>query len=336
MSRKERGGEERGMPPVASREFESEQRSPEPRFSLSFSFVSLFLRQRLSSARSHTSAPRVAFLLVVVCIANVGKRVPPDRERENSLERVPKKLKHLIDDDDDEGHRPVVARLPPGAFSRCLPLSLTEATPRVGHKRKRERERGDGAWRLRNGRDEKKTAEGKTLTTPRVRFFLLNLDPHPLSLSLETKQKHIPLKARYVDAMAVSARAAEAGKSLGEAVSAGVSAALAPRLTRVVFHAGGAMAPALNAAAAIAAAPARKKASAAAATTAAAAAATVAPATAAPLSPVEGLLVRVLPSPSASSVAVGDVVAFRAPAVSPEEARAVGAWPSEGQAEVRV
>ena len=183
---------------------------------------------------------------------------------------------------------------------------------------------------------KKKTAEGKTLTTPRVRFFLFNLDPHPLSLSLETKQKHIPLKARYVDAMAVSARAAEAGKSLGEAVSAGVSAALAPRLTRVVFHAGGAMAPALNAAAAIAAAPARKKASAAAATTAAAAAATVAPATAAPLSPVEGLLVRVLPSPSASSVAVGDVVAFRAPAVSPEEARAVGAWPSEGQAEVRV
>lgn len=139
--------------------------------------------------------------------------------------------------------------------------------------------------------------------------------------------------------MAVSTRAAEAGKTFGEAISAGVSAMMAPRLTRVVFHAGGAMAPALNAAAAVAP-PARRKAAAAASTAAAAAAATTTAAAASaapppPLPPIEGLLVRVLPSPSAASVAVGDVVAFHAPAVSPEEARAVGAWPSEGQAGVR-
>lgn len=134
--------------------------------------------------------------------------------------------------------------------------------------------------------------------------------------------------------MAVSTRAAEAGKTFGEAVSAGVSAMMAPRLTRVVFHAGAAMAPALNAAAATVAPPARRKAAAAAATATAAAATAAPPPPALP--PVEGLLVRVLPSPSAASVAVGDVVAFRAPAVSPEEARAVGAWPSEGQAGVLV
>ena len=140
--------------------------------------------------------------------------------------------------------------------------------------------------------------------------------------------------------MAVSTRAAEAGKTFSEAISAGVAAMTVPRLTRVVYHAGSAMAPALNAAAAVAAPPARRKAAAAASTAAAAAAAATTAATTAsssspPLPPIEGLLVRVLPSPSAASVAVGDVVAFHAPAVSPEEARAVGAWPSEGQAGVR-
>ena len=183
------------MPPVASREFESEQRSPEPRFSLSFSFVSLFLRQRLSSARSHTSAPRVAFLLVVVCIANVGKRVPPDRERENSLERVPKKLKQLIDDDDDDdGQRPVVARLPPGAFSRCLPLSLTEATPRVGHKRKRERER-EGGWSLASQKRKrrKKNSRGQNVDDATRSLFSFQPRPSPpLPISRNQTKTHPP------------------------------------------------------------------------------------------------------------------------------------------------
>jgi hypothetical protein len=166
-----------------------------------------------------------------------------------------------------------------------------------------------------------------TMTTPHA----LALEPLPLSLNPDD---HLPLKnlspqARYVDAMAVSTRAAQAGKTFTEAFGAGVAAMTAPRLTRVVFHAGTAMSPALNAAAAAAVSPAPKKAAATAAATAAAAAAA-----SAALPPIEGLLVRVLPSPSAASVAVGDVVAFRAPGVSPEEERAVGAWPARGQAEV--
>lgn len=149
--------------------------------------------------------------------------------------------------------------------------------------------------------------------------------------------------------MAVSARASQAGKSFSEAFSAGLSAALAPRLTRVVFHAGTAMAPTLNgsssAAAAAVAPAARKRAAAAAAVAAASAASAAATATAAtgmttktplPLPPVEGLLVRVLTNPDAASVRVGDVVAFSAPAVSSAERAAVGAWPSEGQASVLV